>query len=184
MDNPYILAAIVGACASLVGATIGGIVSYQVARLQFNANVMQAYRKEWISQFREFIGNVEFSGVALAQLGNMKKATEKEILEKINNCTLHIMRLRHLLRPHIDDELGSQVLKFILKANKIAINAKDVSGLAGSLEIVVKSASHILQSEYDKMEAQSGLWNTLAKKWPVWLIIALLFSLNIWMWFK
>ena len=189
MDNPVLLAAIVGACASLVGATIGGIVSYQVAKLQFNAHVTQTYRKEWIYQFREVITDLRASGIDMAHLAGWKKWTEKEFLRVYDNITLHLLRLSLLVRPRKDNELRDVVFPFVERAKDLALsNAKDkrqaIDEWTQFLTKVTAISSKILQAESEKLEGQLGFLNTLAKKWPVWLIVTLLVSINIWVWFQ
>jgi hypothetical protein len=175
MDNQvYIIAATIGASAALVGAIIGGIVSYQVARLQFNASVVQANRREWVNQFRNAVAEYGAAKALWKFAGGLPSDRAFELTERMVLAHQRIyLFLDHTNQTH------SGLLDLLNSAK--GLEGETIGSRLADISI---AASQLMKAEYQKMEGQSEFWNTFAKKWPVWLIIILLLSLNYLVWFK
>src|SRR5262249_8599449 len=104
-----LLLSLISACTALVASIVGPLVTFAVAKRQFNATVLSANRQRWIESLRDMLAELISLIVAVVVVKSSWKgkwnkgmaaiAADPALLQKLERLVLVQWKIRLLLNP-------------------------------------------------------------------------------------
>lgn len=119
VEEVTLLVGAVTAASAIVGATLGAVVSYRIARQQLRATVRSSNRQEWINTVRDTTAEITGLVFAVSAMADLKGGGQSQITlaaEHVNRLGFLQRKLDLLLNPNEADhvELMESVNKYVL----------------------------------------------------------------------
>lgn len=147
-----LIVAIISAGSAVVGALIGGIISYLITKIQIRATIISASRREWISLFRDivskFLSKVAFLNDSLI----LPQADRERIAQEIFYLHSQIHMLVNQTEPPIQSFINNIEEIFNEAVPKIGHPNVDIAKISSLRDKIIGQMQVILKNEWIRVK--------------------------------
>ena len=142
-ENAVIVAALIGAGSGILGLAMGTLVSYWIAKRQFNATVLSGNRQQWINTLRDCLAEFQ-SNISMLHI------PEAAVDQHLNKISFMRFKIALLINPQ--ERYHSDLMDVVTNLVGQTRDPGETATRAKLQEALTSIAQKVLKGEWERVK--------------------------------